>query len=78
MTRATVHFDDRQGNDRWATRPLAGRLQVGDRVTVRYDPDRITTKDGVVIGPRTCRGTRAGSAPRPCRLGSPRADGTGA
>lgn len=38
-TRTTVRFTDAQGRNRWASRTLDGRLDVGDTVTVTYLPE---------------------------------------
>lgn len=51
VTRVTVKFDDHQGRTHWVSQTIGGSRKVGDRVTVRYSPDDLHRKAGVVVSP---------------------------
>ena len=51
VSRVTVKFTDGDGNERWATGTLVGKVSAGRGVAVRYLPSALGSRAGVVIEP---------------------------
>lgn len=49
VTKVTVKFTDQQGNSRWASDTIAGEATTGQRMQVRYLPDRLRYRAAVSI-----------------------------
>jgi len=52
VTRVTVRFTDRNGQERWAGQTVAGEATTGDVLKVRYSPADLGRKAAVVVSRR--------------------------